>query len=262
MQMNDCLNQPSCNVPEHVAIIMDGNGRWAKQRNLNRILGHRAGVDAVRRVITVCKQKKVRYLTLFAFSSENWRRPAEEVEQLMDLFVSALSQEAKKLHQANLRIQFIGSRQEFHPELRHCIEQAEELTQHNTGLNLIIAANYGGQWDIAQATQKIAQKVLQGELKPEQIDINLIQAHLALADIPAPDLFIRTSGEQRISNFLIWHLAYTELLFIDKLWPDMMESDMEAAFERYSSRERRFGGSSAENPFMLSSIQQNMKETS
>lgn len=232
---------PDSKIPRHVAIIMDGNGRWAMHRHLPRVAGHRAGVDSVRRVVEMCVEKDIEALTLFAFSSENWQRPHEEVGLLMNLFMSALEQEAKKLHQNNVRLRVIGDRTPFSAELQRTIGKSERMTRNNTGLTLVIAANYGGRWDLAQAVQAVARRVAEGQLRPEDIDSHAIGSCLCLNDLPEPDLFIRTSGEQRISNFLLWQIAYTELYFTDTLWPDFDRAAFEAALHSYASRQRRFG---------------------
>ncbi len=228
-------------LPRHIAIIMDGNGRWAKQRLLPRAAGHKAGVDAVRQVAKVCVEKKIDVLTLFAFSSENWRRPVQEVNYLMDLFVSALERETKKLHEQNIKLRFIGDRSRFDETLKEYIATAEQLTAANTGMVLVIAANYGGQWDICEAMRQIAVDIEQGRLTSEQLSSASIEAKLATADLPPPDLFIRTGGEQRISNFLLWQLAYSELYFTDVFWPDFNSEELDKAFTFYCNRERRFG---------------------
>ena len=228
-------------LPRHVAIIMDGNGRWAEQRRKPRIAGHRAGVESVRNVVQVCGEKGITALTLFAFSSENWRRPEQEVGLLMELFLMALQRESKKLHKNNVCLRVIGNLSGFSEKLQQEIARAEALTKDNTGLNLVIAANYGGRWDIAQAAQKLAQQVSDGMLSPNDINEELIGQKLSLADLPEPDLFIRTGGEQRISNFLLWQLAYTELYFIDTLWPDFDSEVFAKALESFSGRQRRFG---------------------
>jgi undecaprenyl diphosphate synthase len=228
-------------VPRHIAIIMDGNGRWAKQRYLPRPAGHRAGVGAVRKTVEGCIRAGVEVLTLFAFSSENWRRPAQEVSLLMELFVASLERETQKLHENDIRIRVIGDRLAFAPMLQERIAAAEALTQNNNRLELVIAANYGGRWDIAQAAQRLARKVELGELHSAEIDSDCLQAELALADLPEPDLFIRTGGEQRISNFLLWQLAYTELHFTPLLWPDFDEQALVDALASFASRQRRFG---------------------
>ncbi len=223
---------------------MDGNGRWAKQRHLPRVMGHKAGADSVREAVKKCIEKNIEVLTLFAFSSENWQRPLAEINYLMQLFVSALQREAKKLHKQNIQLRIIGDRSRFDEKLQKQMSKAEELTAKNTGLKLVIAANYGGQWDVAEAVKKIAHDVEQGKLSSQDITPDLIQTNLALADLPLPDLFIRTSGEQRISNFMIWQLAYSELYFTDALWPDFDGQEFEKALLAFSQRERRFGRTS------------------
>ena len=228
-------------LPRHIAIIMDGNGRWAKRRFLPRIAGHKAGVDTVREIVKACAKKKIEVLTLFAFSSENWQRPEEEVSFLMKLFLATLEREARKLHEQNIQLRVIGDRSRFNETLRQFMQNAEELTANNTGLKLVIAANYGGRWDICEAAKKLAVRIEQGQLKSEQITSEMINAILSLSDLPAPDLFIRTSGEQRISNFLLWQLAYTELYFTDVYWPDFTAEELEKALTFYAKRERRFG---------------------
>jgi undecaprenyl diphosphate synthase len=227
--------------PRHVAIIMDGNGRWARQRRLPRVAGHRAGVDAVKEVVRACGEKNVRVLTLFAFSSENWRRPKEEVGVLMGLFMVALDNQVRKLHDNNIRLSIVGDRSAFSDALQRRIAQAETLTAGNSGLRLCVAANYGGRWDITQATRQIAAKVARGELDADAVNDETFSRHLCMADLPDPDLFIRTGGEERISNFLLWQLAYTELYFTDTLWPDFKRDEFERALRSYDSRERRFG---------------------
>jgi undecaprenyl diphosphate synthase len=227
-------------VPQHVAIIMDGNGRWAKRQHLPRIAGHRRGVEAVRAAVRACAERGIRYLTLFAFSSENWRRPAEEVALLMKLFKSALQNEVDKLHANGVRVKVVGDTSRFDPKLRKLIERAEELTAANHALTLTIAANYGGRWDLMQAMTRL---VLE---RPglEEVTEDLLTPHLAMSYAPEPDLFIRTGGEQRISNFLLWQLAYTELYFTESLWPDFDAAALDQAIASYRSRERRFGRTS------------------
>lgn len=237
-------SDPSSVVPRHVAIIMDGNNRWARRRLLPGVAGHRAGVDAVRAAIEVCADAGVEVLTLFAFSSENWRRPTDEVSALMELFLSALRREAKKLDQNGIRLRIIGDRSRFHPELQCEMEQAEALTAGHTRLVLQVAANYGGQWDIAQAAQRLAQAVKEGTLEPERITPELLQNCLTTAGMPLPDLCIRTGGEHRISNFLLWQLAYAELYFSDLFWPDFKHEAMRKALADYATRQRRFGKTS------------------
>lgn len=228
-------------LPRHIAIIMDGNGRWAKKRFLPRVAGHKAGVDSVRKAVKLCVEHQIEVLSLFAFSSENWRRPIEEVDYLMGLFLSALEREAKKLHEQNIQLRIIGDRSRFDAVLQKQMENAEQLTKNNTGLKLVIAANYGGQWDIAFSMQKIAEAIQKGNLQAHEVTPELIQSNLATADLPNPDLLIRTSGEQRISNFMLWQLAYAELYFTDVLWPDFDEKEMEKALAYFGERERRFG---------------------
>ena len=228
-------------LPHHVAIIMDGNGRWAERQGSPRFMGHKAGVEAVRGVVRACTEKGIGVLTLFAFSSENWRRPEKEVGLLMDLFVMALQREVEKLHAKGIRIRFIGERDAFSVKLRKLMTRAEELTRGNPGLKLNIAANYGGRWDITQATRRLAQRVAEGSLEASAIDETMLAAELSLSDLPEPDLFIRTGGEQRVSNFLLWQLAYTELYFTDVLWPDFDGEALDQALESYAGRQRRFG---------------------
>ena len=238
-------------VPRHVAIILDGNGRWARRRHLPRFAGHKRGVEAVRRTVTACAERGVEFLTLFAFSSENWRRPPEEVALLMQLFVGALTREVKKLHKNSIRLKVVGDTSRFDLKIRALVEAGERLTENNAGLTLTIAANYGGRWDILQALTRLTRE------QPGAIERGISEAHLApylsMAYAPEPDLFIRTGGEQRVSNFLLWQLAYTELYFTERLWPDFDARALEEAFEWYRGRERRFGRTSeqledAKNP--------------
>ncbi|WP_095106406.1 polyprenyl diphosphate synthase [Pseudomonas sp. Irchel 3E20] len=231
-------------VPRHVAIIMDGNNRWAKKRFMPGVAGHKAGVDAVRAVIEVCAEAKVEVLTLFAFSSENWQRPADEVSALMDLFFKALRREAKRLNDNNISLRIIGDRSRFNPQLQAAMREAEALTAGSNRFVLQIAANYGGQWDIAQAAQRLAREVQAGHLQPEDITPELLQTCLATGDLPLPDLCIRTGGEHRISNFLLWQLAYAELYFSDLFWPDFKHDAMRTALADFASRQRRFGKTS------------------
>ena len=228
-------------MPRHVAIIMDGNGRWAKKRFLPRAAGHKAGVNTVRMVVETSAELGIEAVTLFAFSSENWQRPKKEVDMLMDLFISSLELEVKQLHANGIRMQFIGDRSQFSDKLQARIAEAESLTGSNQGLRLVIAANYGGKWDITQAVQKIAEQVQRGEIEPQAITVEMINQHVSLSDLPEPDLFIRTSGEHRISNFMIWQLAYTELYFTDTLWPDFDRAAYIKALQSFADRERRFG---------------------
>ncbi|EKD70020.1 MAG: hypothetical protein ACD_46C00671G0008 [uncultured bacterium] len=232
------------NLPKHIAIVMDGNGRWAKKRFMPRIAGHRSGVEAVRQVVKNCVKKNIKVLSLFAFSSENWRRPVQEVGFLMDLLLTGLQREVDMLHKNNVQLRFIGDRARFNEKLRQRILDVETLTKNNTGMVLIVAADYGGQWDICQAVQKLAREIGDNQLKSEDITPEKIADYLSFADLPDPDLFIRTSGELRISNFMLWQLAYAELYFTDTLWPDFDEAELDKAIAHYARRERRFGFSS------------------
>jgi undecaprenyl diphosphate synthase len=232
---------PAPALPRHVAVIMDGNGRWARSRQLPRIAGHRAGVENVRVIVKRCAELGIETLTLFAFSSENWRRPPTEVRLLFDLFVLVLEQEIERLHEAGVRLQVIGEREPFPAKLRDCIAWAEDMTRANTRLNLVIAANYGGRWDIAQAARALACEVAAGSRSPDDITPAAIAERLALADLPEPDLFIRSGGEQRVSNYLLWQLAYTELYFSDCLWPDFDSVEFDRALASFATRQRRFG---------------------
>ena len=240
---------PSGRMPRHIAIIMDGNGRWAKQRNQPRFLGHKAGVEAVRGVVKACAERGVEVLTLFAFSSENWRRPQKEVSLLMELLYTALTREVSKLNANNVRLRIVGDRGVFSKKLQNRLSESETHTQNNTGLTLVVAVNYGGRWDITQAARCIAEKVLAGELQPSDINPDLFGQHISLHDLPEPDLFIRTGGEQRVSNFLLWQLAYAELFFTETLWPDFSSESLDAAILSFSKRQRRFGrtGEQVEN---------------
>ncbi len=236
--------QPKSLLPRHLAIIMDGNGRWAKRRKLPRTAGHQAGVAAVRRTIEYCAERGIEVLTLFAFSSENWRRPPEEVAVLLRLFQRTLERETVKLHENGIRLRVIGDRSAFPLELQRKIAEAEQLTCANRKMTLLIAANYGGRWDILQAAKALARKVEMGEIQSQAIDEALFAAHLSFADLPEPDLFIRTGGEVRLSNFLLWQLAYTELYFTEVLWPDFGAEELNQALAEYARRERRFGHTS------------------
>lgn len=232
------------NPPRHIAIIMDGNGRWAKRKLLPRYAGHQAGLETVRRIIKLSIEQGVEVLTLFAFSSENWKRPPQEVNLLMNLFMTALQREVKKLHKNNIRLRLIGDRKAFSDKLQQLIANAENLTKDNTGFTLVIAANYGGHWDIVDTAKRLALQLQEGSLKIEDFDENLFNSQINLNDLPEPDLFIRTAGEQRISNFLLWQLAYTELYFTNTLWPDFNEETFMDALKSFASRERRFGRTS------------------
>jgi undecaprenyl diphosphate synthase len=228
-------------LPRHVAIIMDGNGRWAQRRRLPRIAGHRRGVEAVRSTVRACAERGIEFLTLFAFSSENWRRPAEEVALLMKLFKSALESEVEKLHANAVRVKVVGDTSRFDPAIRALIERADALTAENRRLTLTVAANYGGRWDILQAMSRLLEE---RKLAPGAVDEALLSPYLAMSYAPEPDLFIRTGGEQRISNFLLWQLAYTELYFTELLWPDFGPAALDEAIASYRRRERRFGRTS------------------
>lgn len=227
-------------VPRHIAIIMDGNGRWAKRRLMPRVAGHRKGVEALRGVIRACAERGVSHLTVFAFSSENWRRPQEEVTLLMELFMRALENEVARLHENGIRFRVIGDLSGFSARIQTLIRDAEALTRDNTRLTFTVAANYGGRWDIVQAMKKL----MATGVSPDEVDEAALAQKLSIADMPEPDLFIRTGGEQRISNFLLWQLAYTELYFTDALWPDFDPAALDEAIASYRTRERRFGRTS------------------
>jgi undecaprenyl diphosphate synthase len=233
-------------LPRHIAIIMDGNGRWAQSRGLPRTAGHRAGVKAVRATIEYCARKGVEVLTLFAFSSENWHRPKEEVGLLMSLFLEALDREVSDLDKNNIRIRFIGEVSQLASELQARIRAAELRTAANTRLTVVIAVAYGGRWDIAQAARSLAIDCAAGKLDATTIDETLLAERMALNSLPDPDLFIRTGGDQRISNFLLWNLAYTELCFLSELWPEFGATQLDAALEQFAQRERRFGLTTAQ----------------
>lgn len=228
-------------VPQHIAIIMDGNNRWARQRGLPGAAGHRAGVEAIRNVLRGCRDQGVKVLTLFAFSSENWGRPRPEVRYLMALLARYLRNETRELHSDGVRIRFIGERDRFPGRIQGLIEQTEELTVANTETTLVIAADYGGQWDIARAARELARQVEQGSLRSSDITPEALDREIALVDLPKPDLCIRTGGDHRISNFMLWQFAYSELYFAETLWPDFDEDHLKLAIEDYSGRERRFG---------------------
>ncbi|MHB1950291.1 MAG: polyprenyl diphosphate synthase [Acidiferrobacteraceae bacterium] len=228
-------------VPRHIAVIMDGNGRWAKTRGLPRIAGHRKGLDMVRELVKASAEAGVQYLTLFAFSSENWRRPEREVRLLMDLFGFALDNEVAKLNANGIRFRAIGDIERFGKAVARKVRDAEALTVNNDVLQVTVAVNYGGRWDIAAACAELARRAVAGKIRPEDITPEVLQRFLALSDVPEPDLFIRTGGEQRISNFLLWQLAYTELYFTPVLWPDFGREEFAAALKSYTGRQRRFG---------------------
>lgn len=229
-------------IPRHIAVIMDGNGRWAKKRFLPRVMGHKRGLDALENMVKRCAELGVQYLTVFAFSTENWRRPEDEVSFLMGLFLQALQKQVQHLHENNMRVKVIGNRSRFSEDIRTGIEQAERLTATNTGLTITIAADYGGRWDILQAANRLIQEGV------TEITEDMLARHLMLPDAPEPDLFIRTGGETRISNFLLWQLAYTELYFTDTLWPDFDSAALDAAVQSFQKRERRFGRTSEQLP--------------
>lgn len=231
-------------MPKHIAIVMDGNGRWARTKNLPRFIGHKKGVEAVREIVKTCSKLKIESLSLFAFSSENWKRPEEEIKHLMGLFMMALEREARALAKNNVKLKIIGDLTAFSDKLQQKIAQVETLTAQSTGLNLIVAANYGGRWDITKATKRIGKLIESGEKSASSITEDDITQQLSTVEFSDPDLFIRTGGEKRISNFLIWQMAYAELYFTDVLWPDFNEEHLTNAIKDYSSRQRRFGKTS------------------
>jgi undecaprenyl diphosphate synthase len=233
--------RPSSAVPRHIAIVMDGNGRWARRRGQPRSFGHRAGQKAVRAAVGWCLRNGVGALTLFAFSSENWKRPQTEVGALMDLFLKALDKEIDELHKNEVRVRFVGELSAFSKALRTRMQDAAIRTAGNSRLALNICVNYGGRWDMVQAARRAAEAVARGELDSAAIDEDILARYFCLADLPSPDLFIRTGGERRVSNFLLWQLAYTELYFTDTLWPDVDDAELDRALDDYARRERRFG---------------------
>jgi len=233
-------------VPRHVAIIMDGNNRWAKQRGMPSAAGHKAGLEAVRTVMRACAEFNIEVLTLFAFSSENWHRPENEVSALMSLFLTALRHEVKKIHKNNFRLRVIGNRARFSEKIQQGIVEAEQLTANNDGCTVVIAADYGGQWDVAQAAQSLAADVCAGKMELTDITAENLQSRICLSDLPMPDLCIRTGGEHRISNFLLWQMAYSELYFTDSYWPDFGRDEFITAMSDFQSRDRRFGRTSNE----------------
>jgi len=235
------MNNTTIINPKHIAIIMDGNGRWAKAKGLMRTLGHKKGMDCVRSTVEACSEKNIQALTLFAFSTENWRRPEEEVGYLMGLFLAMMRNEVGKLHKNNVILRIIGDRSRFSDKLQKAMSDAEELTKDNTGLSLNIAANYGGRSDITEATRTLCRRVAKGELDPEDVTAEMLQAELSLHHLPEPDLLIRTGGEKRVSNFLLWQLAYGEFYFTDSYWPDFDKQALDKAIISFSSRQRRFG---------------------
>lgn len=235
------MSTSGANLPKHVAIIMDGNGRWAQAQGKNRVFGHKNGVESVRAVVSTARKQGVKALTLFAFSSENWQRPEAEVSVLMDLFMFVLTREVKKLHKNNIRFQVIGDVTRFSPKLISKIRDAELLTENNDAMTLSVAANYGGRWDIANAAKILAQQVKNNELSIDEITEQALHQHTSLANLPELDLLIRTGGDYRISNFLLWQAAYAEFYFTDILWPDFREAEFEVALASFGNRERRFG---------------------
>ena len=238
---NDVIEEK---LPRHVAVIMDGNGRWAQKKKLPRIAGHKEGVKALRKIVKSAAVKGIKVLTVYAFSSENWNRPSTEISLLMDLFMTSLKQERQELYRDNVKLRFIGEHATFSEKLQFAISEAEKLTGTNTGLELVIAANYGGRWDITNAFKLLYEKIESGLVKIDDVDDSLIYSKITISDLPEPDLFIRTGGEIRISNFLLWQLAYTELYFTETLWPDFTPSEFEKALMWFSSRKRRFGRTS------------------
>lgn len=244
--MKPVPTQPDSNgIPEHVAIIMDGNGRWAKSRGLPRAAGHAQGAEAVRRTVKAASQLGIRYLTLYGFSLENWKRPAKEIADLMGLLRLYLRKEIAELHREGVRIRFIGDRSLLEPDIVSLIEMSEQKTKANTKLDLVIALSYGSRQEITTAVRKLVADVAAGEVDPDAIDENTLQARLYTSDIPDPDLIVRTSGEQRISNFLLWQSAYAEFVFTDVLWPDFSREKLEDSIEEFSRRERRYGATTA-----------------
>ncbi|MWN05066.1 isoprenyl transferase [Gilliamella sp. Pas-s95] len=235
------MTQERC-IPSHVAIIMDGNGRWAQQRNQLRAIGHRAGLKTVRKIVAYAARLKVKVLTLYAFSSENWKRPPNEVSALISLFIYALNREIKNLHKNNVRLNIIGDISRFSEHLQEMIVRAEDLTKNNSGLVLNIAANYGGRWDILQSAKKMAMQIKKGEITLEQVTEDRFASIMCMGKFPEVDLVIRTGGEYRISNFLLWQIAYSELYFTDTLWPDFNQTLFDEAINVFNARERRFGG--------------------
>lgn len=229
-------------TPQHLAIIMDGNGRWAARRGKPRTYGHQAGTEVARRIVRAVGERGIPVLTVYAFSSENWRRPPHEVKRLMSLFRRALDREVEELDRNNVRLRFIGQREAFSKSLQRGMARAEQITRENSGLQLNIAASYGGRADFVDGARELARRVQQGTLTPDRIDERMLGEAMQLGDQPDPDLFIRTGGERRLSNYLLWNLAYTELYFSDVLWPDFSEADLDAALEDFARRERRFGG--------------------
>ncbi|CAO3420538.1 isoprenyl transferase [Azospirillum doebereinerae] len=243
--MRDADENRSIKAPEHVAIIMDGNGRWAKARGLPRTAGHKKGVDAVRRTVEAARELGIGTLTIFSFSSENWRRPEEEVTDLMGLLRFYLRSEVAELHKAGIRLRVIGDRARLSEDINRLIDNAEALTAGNRTMTLVVALSYGSRQEIVLAARQLAEDVAAGRMSADAIDETALTARLFTADLPDPDLIIRTSGEKRISNFLLWQAAYAELVFVDTLWPDFTKRDLEAAIDEFHRRERRFGATTA-----------------
>jgi len=241
-EANNKSAQPEFDVPRHVAIIMDGNGRWAAARGLPRVEGHRRGVEAVRRTVRAAAELGIEFLTIFSFSAENWTRPPDEIRELMGLLRRFIRNDLAELHQSNVRVRIIGDREGLESDIARLLTEAEELTQKNDGLTLVVAFNYGARQEIARAARRIAEKVAQGELSPEAVNVETVGRYLDAPDLPDPDLIIRTSGEQRLSNFLLWQSAYSELVFLPVNWPDFDRAALEAAIREFRQRERRFGG--------------------
>jgi undecaprenyl diphosphate synthase len=242
MDAKSARDEAGGSLPRHVAIIMDGNGRWAKRRGLPRSVGHRRGVEAVRRTVRAAIELGIPYLTIYSFSSENWSRPADEIDDLMGLMKRFIRRDLAELHQAGVRILIIGERSGVDPDLLALIDEARELTRNNQALNLVIAFNYGSRAEIAKAARRLAQDVADGRLRPDDITVEAMTGALDTADVPDPDLVIRTSGELRLSNFLLWQSAYSEFVFLDACWPDFGREHLEEAISRFNARERRFGG--------------------
>ncbi|WP_340151569.1 isoprenyl transferase [uncultured Sneathiella sp.] len=241
MEVLPSVTSGDCLIPEHVAIIMDGNGRWATKRSLKRLRGHEQGAEAVREAVKGCGELGIRYLTIFAFSSENWSRPVEEINHLMGLFRFFFQKEVKALCEAGVRVKFIGDISRLPDDVQELIDDLKKRTKDNSKLILTIALSYGSQAEIAGSMRRIADKIKAGEIAPEDIDETMVARHLETADLPDPDLLIRTSGEQRLSNFLLWQCAYTEFVFLDVLWPDFRKEDLIGAIEEFGSRNRRYG---------------------
>jgi undecaprenyl diphosphate synthase len=235
-------DRPASEMPRHVAIIMDGNGRWASARGLPRVEGHRRGVEALRRTIRAAGEMGIKFITIFSFSAENWSRPASEIGELMGLLRRFIRNDLAELHKSGVRVRIIGEREALEPDIARLLVEAEELTKNNDGLTLVVAFNYGARQEITRAARRIAQEVADGRLKPDAVTVETISGYMDAADIPDPDLVIRTSGEQRLSNFLLWQSAYSELVFVPLNWPDFDRAALEGAIAEYRQRERRFGG--------------------